>query len=45
MFFARHGKQSHRKENGQDALTKERSHNALAQLSVSCRPCKAKARW
>jgi hypothetical protein len=45
MFLARRGKQSHRKENSKDALPNERSHNALAQLSVSRRPCKAKAYW
>src|SRR5215471_2197453 len=45
MFFAGRGKQSHHKENSEDALTNEGSHNALAQLSVSRRPCKAKARW
>lgn len=44
MFLARSGKQSHGKENGEDALANERSHNALAQLSVSCQACKAKAR-
>src|SRR4029453_10826072 len=43
MFLARGGKQSHRKENSEDALAKERTHNALAQLSVSRRLCKAKA--
>jgi hypothetical protein len=45
MFLARSGKQSHGKENGEDALANKRSHNALAQLSVSCQACKAKARY
>ena len=45
MFLARRGKQSHRKENSEDAPANQRIHNALAQLSVSRRPCKAKARW
>jgi hypothetical protein len=45
MFLARRGKQSHRKENSKDALANERSHNALAQLSVSRRACKTKAQW
>ena len=45
MFLAGRGKQSHHKENSEDALTNEGSHDALAQLSVSRRPCKAKARW
>src|SRR6516225_9425052 len=45
MFLARRGKQSHRKENSKDALANEGSHNALAQLSVSRRRCKTKARW
>ena len=35
MFLARRGKQGRRKENSEDALAKEGSHNALAQLSVS----------
>src|SRR5262249_60566248 len=45
MFLEGRGKQSQHKENSEDALTNEGSHNALAQLSVSGRPCKAKARW
>src|SRR6516164_1712201 len=45
MFLARGGKQGHRKENGKDALTNERNHSALAQLSVSRGARKAKARW
>ena len=44
-FLARRGKQGRRKENREDALANERSHNALAQLSVSCRARKAKAQW
>ena len=35
MFLARRGKQSRGKENSEDALANERTHNALAQLSVS----------
>ena len=35
MLFARRGKQGRRKENSEDALAKEGTHNALAQLSVS----------
>ena len=35
MLFARRGKQDDRKENSDDALAKEGTHNALAQLSVS----------
>lgn len=35
VFFARRGKQGRRKENSKDALAKEGTHNALAQLSVS----------
>jgi hypothetical protein len=45
MFLARGGKQGHRKENSEEALTNEGSHNALAQLSVSDAACKTKARW
>ena len=45
MFFARRGKQGRRKENSNDALAQEKTHNALAQLSVSGDACKAKARW
>jgi len=43
VFFARRGKQGRRKENSEDTLTNERTHNALAQLSVSRGACKAKA--
>jgi len=35
MFFARCGKQKDAERNSGDALPNERSHNALAQLSVS----------
>jgi hypothetical protein len=45
MLFARRGKQGRREENSEDALANERTHNALAQLSVSRRACKAKAQW
>ena len=40
MLFARRGKQGHRKENSEDALAKEGTHNALALLSVSAAMCK-----
>ena len=40
MFLARRGKQGRRKENSEDALAKEGTHNALAQLSVSAAMCK-----
>jgi hypothetical protein len=45
MLFARRGKQGRREENSEDALANERTHNALAQLSVSRRACKAKPQW
>ena len=35
MLFARCRKQGHRKENSEDGLANEATHNALAQLSVS----------
>ena len=35
MLFARCRKQSRRKENSEDGLANEATHNALAQLSVS----------
>jgi hypothetical protein len=35
MLFARCRKQGRRKENSEDALAKERTHNSLAQLSAS----------
>src|SRR4029434_3079440 len=43
MLFARCRKQEDAERNSDDALANERSHNALAQLSASCRGCKAKA--
>jgi hypothetical protein len=44
MFFARYAKQ-HAERNSSNAVAKERSHNALAQLSVSGVVRKTKARW
>ncbi len=35
MFFARHAKQQRAERDSNDALAKGKSHNALAQLSVS----------
>ena len=35
MLFARRRKQRRRKENSEDALAKEGTHNSLAQLSAS----------
>ena len=35
MLFARCRKQGHRKENSEDGLANEATHNALAQLSAS----------
>src|SRR3954466_5252069 len=35
MLFARYRKQRRRKENSEDTLTKEGTHNSLAQLSAS----------
>jgi hypothetical protein len=35
MFFARHGKQEDDERNGEDPPANERTHDALAQLSVS----------
>ena len=43
MFFAGVGKQNNRERNDYNAQANERSHNALAQLSVSGRVRKAKA--
>ncbi|PYJ14701.1 MAG: hypothetical protein DME94_08525 [Verrucomicrobia bacterium] len=40
MFFAGYAKQEHPEENSNDALADERSHDALAQLSVSGAACK-----
>jgi hypothetical protein len=44
MLFARGGKQDNAERNSNDAQAKERSHNALAQLSVSDSSRKTKAR-
>ena len=44
MLFARRRKQGHREENSEDAPANEESHSALAQLSVSRRKRKIKAR-
>src|SRR5260370_42454010 len=43
MFFTRCREQKDAERKSDDALANERSHNALAQLSVSRRACKAKA--
>ena len=40
MFFARRGKQENAQGNRDDTLPNERSHNTLAQLSVSGTACK-----
>jgi hypothetical protein len=40
MFFARYAKQQYAERNSNDALADERSHDALAQLSVSGAACK-----
>ena len=40
MFFAGYAKQQHGDGNSNDALADERSHDALAQLSVSGAACK-----
>jgi hypothetical protein len=45
MFLAGCGKQENAQRNSDDAAANETSHNALAQLSVSSRACKAKAQW
>ena len=45
MLFARCRKQKDAEGKSNNALAKERTHNALAQLSVSRRACKAKAQW
>jgi hypothetical protein len=45
MFFAGCGKQDNCERNCDEALAKERTHNALPQLSVSGGACKAKAQW
>ena len=43
MLFARRRKQKDAERNSDDALAKERTHNALAQLSVSAVARKTKA--
>ena len=43
MFFARYAKQQHAERNSTEAVAEEKSHNALAQLSVSPVTCKLKA--
>jgi hypothetical protein len=45
MLFAGYAKQQHAEQNSNGALAKEKSHNALAQLSVSGVARKTKARW
>lgn len=40
MLFARYAKQQQAERNSDDALAKEASHNALAQLSASGLACK-----
>jgi len=46
MLFARCRKQEDAERNGDNALSKERTHNALAQLSVSAAMRKdEKAQW
>jgi hypothetical protein len=44
MFFARYVKQQEAERNSNDALAEDKSHNALAQLSVSHGQRKIKAR-
>jgi hypothetical protein len=44
MFFAGYTKQHHAERNSNHALAEEKSHNALAQLSVSGVARKVKAR-
>jgi hypothetical protein len=44
MLFARCRKQKDTEGNSNDAVAKEKTHNALAQLSVCRGVCKAKAR-
>jgi len=43
MFFARYAKQQQTERDSNDAAAEEKSHNALAQLSVSGVACKTKA--
>ena len=42
MFFARYAEKQHAERNSNDGVTEEKSHNALAQLSVSCQPASLK---
>jgi hypothetical protein len=44
MFFARDAKQHHAKRDSTEAVAEKKSHNALAQLSVSFQTCKPKPR-
>jgi hypothetical protein len=44
MFLARDAKQQHAERYSTEAVTKEKSHHALAQLSASLVTCKPKAR-
>jgi hypothetical protein len=44
MLFAGYADHEDAQHNSNNAPAKERTHNALAQLSVSRRACKAKAR-
>jgi hypothetical protein len=43
MLFARYAKQQQAERNSSKAAAEEKSHNALAQLSVSPTTCKPKA--
>jgi hypothetical protein len=45
MLFARCTKEKEAERNSDGALANERTHNALAQLSVPRGVCKAKPRW
>jgi len=40
MLFAGYAKQEHAEQNSNDALAEEKTHTALAQLSVSGAGCK-----
>ena len=40
MLFAGYAKQQHAKQNSNDTVAEEKSHNALAQLSASGLACK-----
>jgi hypothetical protein len=44
MFFAGYAKQQHDERNSSNAVTEEKSHNALAQLSACARARKIKRR-